>query len=70
MLKFFFVEFDINLIYYVSVPGNTWQSGLKFIDIKLQTLQDEELILTLEKSIRGGISSVMGDRYVVSDDNK
>ena len=28
------------------------------------------MILLLENSIRGGISSVMGDRYVKSDDNK
>ena len=28
------------------------------------------MILLLENNIRGGISSVMGDRYVKSDDNK
>ena len=33
-------------------------------------LQDKDLILTLENNIRGGISSVMGDRYVKSDENK
>ena len=45
-------------------------SGLKYTNIKLQTLQDKDLILLLENNIRGGISSVMGDRYVKSDDNK
>ena len=43
---------------------------MKYTDIKLRTLQDEDLILTLENIIRGGISSVMGDRYVKSDENK
>ena len=43
---------------------------MKYADIKLQTLQDKNLILTLESIIRGGISSVMGDRYVKSDENK
>ena len=43
---------------------------MKYTDIKLQTLQDKDLILFLENNIRGGISSVMGDRYVKSDDNK
>ena len=38
--------------------------------MNLQTLQDKDLILTLENIIRGGISSVMGDRYVESDENK
>ena len=43
---------------------------LKYTNIKLQTLQDKDLILLLENNIRGGISSVMGDRYVKSDENK
>ena len=28
------------------------------------------MILLLENNIRGGLSSVMGDRYVISDENK
>ena len=36
----------------------------------LQTLQDKDLILLLENNIRGGISSVMGDCYVKSNENK
>ena len=43
---------------------------MKFTDIKLQTLQDKDMILLLENNIRGGISSVMVDRYVESDENK
>ena len=44
---------------------------MKYTDIKLQTLQDKDLILLIENNIRGGISSIMGDRYVKSDeDNK
>ena len=54
----------------VSLHGHIWQCGLKNTDIKLQTFQDTELILTLENNIRGGIGPVFGDRYVVSDDNK
>ena len=54
----------------MSLPGYTYQSALKYTDIKLQTLQDKDLILLLENIPRGGISSVMGDRYVQSDENK
>ena len=43
---------------------------MKYTDIKLQTLPDKDLILLLDNNIRGGISSVMGDRYVKSDENK
>ena len=39
---------------------------MKYTDIKLQTLQDKDLILLIENNIRGGISSVMGK----SDENK
>ena len=63
-------EFDINPLYCVSLPGYTWQCGLKYTGIYLQTLQDKDMILLLENNIRGGISSVMGDRYVKSDKNK
>ena len=42
----------------------------KYTGINLQTLQDKDMILLLENNIRGGIRSVMGDRYVKSDENK
>ena len=63
-------EFDINPLYCVSLPGYTRQCGLKYTGINLQTLQDKDMILLLENIIRGGISSVMGNRYVQSDENK
>ena len=65
-----FEEYVINPLYCVSLPGYTYQCALKNTDIKLQTLQDKDLILLIENNIRGRISSVMGDRYVKSDENK
>ena len=43
---------------------------MKYTDIKLQTLQDKDMILLLENKIRGGIISIMGDRYVEPDEKK
>ena len=63
-------EYGINPLYCVSLPGYTWQCGMKYTDINLRTLQDKDMILLLENNIRGGISSVMGDRYIKSDKNK
>ena len=63
-------EYGINPLYCVSLPGYTYQCALKYTDIKFQTLQDKDLIFFLENNIRGGISSVMGNRYVKSDENK
>ena len=54
----------------MSPPGCTDQCALKYTDIKLQTLKDKDLILLIENNIRRGISSVMDDRYVKSDENK
>ena len=56
-------DFWIIPLYCVSLSGYTWKCGLKYTGIKLQTLQIKDMILLLEKNIRGGISSVMGDRY-------
>ena len=64
------IQFDINPLYCVSLPGYTWHCGLKYTGINLQALQDKDMILLIENNIRGGISSVMGDRYVKSRDNK
>ena len=63
-------EFEINPLYCCSLPGYIWRCGLKYTEIKLQTLQDKDMILFLKNNIRGGIGSVMGDRYVKSDDTK
>ena len=63
-------EFGIDPLYCVSLPGYTWQCGLKYTRINLQTLQDKGMILLIENNIRGGVSSFMGDRYVISDDIK
>ena len=63
-------EYKINPPYFVNLPGYTWQCGLKYTGINLQTLQDKDMILLLENNIRGGISAVCGDRYIKSNGNK
>ena len=69
-VKVSFEEYGNNPLYCVSLPGYTYQCALKYTDIKLQTIQDKDLILLKESNIRGGISSVMGDRYVKSHEKK
>ena len=67
----------INPLNSYSAPGYRWKAGLKLTNIKLDFIKDtaklasgKELLLFLENIIRGRISSVMGDRHVVSDVNK
>ena len=62
-VKVSIIEFDINPLYCVPPPGYTWQCGLKYTDTNIQKLEGKELILLLENNNRGGISSVIGDRY-------
>ena len=57
-------------MYSYSLPGYTWKAGLKLTNIELDYIKCKELLLLLENNIRGGISSVMGDRHVQSDENK
>ena len=54
----------------VSLPGYTSGAGMKDTKLRLQIFQDEDTILLFENRIRGGISSILGDRYVISDDKK
>ncbi len=61
-------EFKINPLYCVSLPGYTWHCGLKHTGIELDYIKDPDMMFCIENNIRGGISSVMGDRYVESDD--
>ena len=70
-------EYGINPLHCYSAPGYTWKAGLKLTNIKLDFIKDtaklasgKELLSLLENNIRGGISSVMGDRQVSSDVNK
>ena len=63
-------EYKINPLYSYSLPGYTWKAGLKSTNIKLDYIKCKELLLLLENNIRGGISSVMGNRHVQSDENK
>ena len=50
------------------MQGSSWQCGVKLTGSNFQTLQDKELILLNKEIIRGGISSVMGDHYVKTDE--
>ena len=63
-------EYKINHLYSYSLPGYTWKAGLKLTNIKLDFIKDKDLLLLLENNKRGGISNVMGDRFVESNENK
>ena len=69
LIKVSINEVGIIFLYCVSLPGCTWQCGLKHTGVTLQMHQNKDMILSLESKIRGGIGTVMADRYVKSDGN-
>ena len=40
---------------FLSAPGITWQTAFKKIEVKLELLTDIDMLLIVEKGIRGGI---------------
>ena len=47
--------YGLDPVYFVSAPGLACQASLKKTELKLELLTDYDMILMIEKGIRGGI---------------
>ena len=47
--------YGLGHVYFVSAPGLAWQACLKKTEVKLKLLRNYDMILMIEKEIRGGI---------------
>ena len=47
--------YELDPIYFVSAPGLAWQACLKRTGVKLELITDYDMLLMIEKGIRGGI---------------
>ena len=47
--------YELDPAYFLSAPGLAWQACLKKTEIKLELLTDIDMLLMIEKGIRGGI---------------
>ena len=47
--------YELDPAHFLSAPGLAWQACLKKIEIKLELLTDIDMLLMVEKGIRGGI---------------
>ena len=58
--------YGIDPCYCYSSPGLTWLAGLKHTGVKLKHYKENtyDKLLFFESGIRGGVSSVLGNRYV------
>ena len=55
--------YELDPAYFLSAPGFAWQTCLKRTKIKLELLTDVDMLLMVEKGIRGGICHAIY-RYV------
>ncbi|XP_054260314.1 uncharacterized protein LOC128984968 [Macrosteles quadrilineatus] len=53
--------------HYLTLPSFSWECMLKHTGVVLETLQDHDMYLFYEKSIRGGISQVCKRRSVANN---
>ena len=47
--------YKLDTAHFLSAPGLAWQACLKKIKVKLELLTDVDMLLMVEKGIRGGI---------------
>ena len=48
-------EYELDPAHFLSLPGLAWQACLKKTNIKIELLTDYDMLLMVEKGIRGGI---------------
>ena len=51
--------YELNPAHFLSAPGLVWQTCLKKTKVKLELLTDVDMLLMVEKGIRGGISDAI-----------
>jgi hypothetical protein len=67
-------NYKLDPAWYYTAPGLSWDAALKITDVKLELLSDPDMLLMIEKGIRGGVSTIstrygkpnnsyMGEKY-------
>ena len=54
-------NYELDPAHFFTVPGMAWDAMLKITGIKLELLEDVDMLLMIEKGIRGGISNAFKD---------
>ena len=55
--------YELNPAHFLSAPGLAWEACLKKTGVKLELLTDIDMLLMIEKGIRGGMSQTI-HRYI------
>ena len=51
-------NYGLDPCWYFTSPGLAWDACLKKTDVKLELLNDDDMLLMIEKGIRGGVSMI------------
>ena len=74
-------NYKLDPAHYYTAPGLAWDAALKITKVKLELLSDIDMLLMVEKGIRGGVSMIsnrygkannkyMGDKFNPSEPSK
>ena len=74
-------NYKLDPAHYFTAPGLAWDACLKMTDVNLELLTDVDMLLMVEKGIRGGISMIsnrygksnnkyMGNKFNISEPSK
>ena len=55
-------NYKLDPAHYYTAPGLAWDAALKITKVKLELLPDTDMLLMVEKGIRGGVSMI-SNRY-------
>ena len=51
--------YELDPAYFLSAPGLAWQACLKKTGVKLELLTDKDMLIMIEKVIRGGMCNTI-----------
>ena len=74
-------NYKLDPAHYFTAPGLAWDAALKMTKVELELLSDLDMLLMVEKGIRGGVSMIsnryskannkyMGDKFNLSEPSK
>ena len=55
-------NYKLDPVHYFTAPGLAWDAALKVTEVELELLSDMDMLLMVEKGIRGGVSMI-SNRY-------
>ena len=53
-----FKNYGLDPAWYYTSPGLSWDAMLKITAVKLELLSDPDMVLMVEKGIRGGVAMI------------